>query len=480
MPFSFAPYSLWPLAFVSISLLYFVLLDVKPARAARLGFVYGLAYFALGVYWIYYSVRLFGDAVAPLAIAMTALFVVVMAVFPCMSCALFAWLRSARQNAILNAFVFAGCWLGFELMRGWVFGGFPWLLVGYSQIDSVFVSFAPILGVLAISWVVVLLAACLVVLLLEKNRSTRAIVAVLLVVLTVSAAALSPIVWTQDRAETLPLRLIQGNIKQELKFSRERLDESLSTYIRLSEAAPDNTKLVIWPETAIPTLFTNVDKAIEPFVKGMTARGIDVLSGGFHRNDEGLNFNSFRQLGGERALYAKGHLVPFGEFMPFRSLLEPIAQFVQIPMSDLSAAPRPAKALRVQGESLGISICYEDVFGVEMRSTLPDASMLINVSNDAWFGDSSAPHQHQEMARMRAREFERSMVRVTNTGISSTIDYRGNVLKSIPFAEQGTIDASVELRAGATPYVTLGNIPVWVITALSLLAGYFVRRKRAQ
>lgn len=482
MPFSFAPYSMWFLPFFALAALYWSVQNVPLKLAWKLGLVFGLGYFAFGVYWIYHSVRLFGDAPAVLAVAMTALFVLVMALFPACVCAVYATLRVRGSWVLSNALLFSGLWLFAELLRGFIFGGFPWLLVGYSQIDTFFSGYAPVFGVFSISWLVVFMAAAGCELVAQRQWINRTLIATCVAIVVVTGIALATKIWTADQQQSLQMRLVQGNIKQELKFSRRRLEESLKMYQDLTLRAPPETQLVVWPETAIPTLFANVDARLRPFVEEMSARGTDVISGGFYRDENDKAYNSVRQLGGDRALYSKGHLVPFGEFMPFRTLLQPIARFVQIPMSDLSAAPAPARALAVADWDIGISICYEDVFGTEMRSTLPDAQLLINVSNDAWFGDSSAPHQHQEMARMRAREFERAMVRVTNTGITSVIDYRGQIHDSIAFGVQGTIDASIPLRTEATPYVSLGDLPMWILSGVTLILGVvfrFMHRPRA-
>lgn len=477
LPFAFAPYGIWPLAFVSIALLFWLIRVAEPRTAARCGGMFGLGYFGLGVYWIYYSLHLFGDAVAPLSAFLTLIFVLVLCLFPLLVCWLYAKVNAHRPSSIIGVVLFAGCWLGSELLRDWLFGGFPWLSVGYSQIDSVFAGYAPIVGVYGISWVIVFMACSLVVVVTTQQRVNRLLAAVLLAVMAVGASMLSPIDWTQPRVDALAVRLVQGNIKQEMKFSRERLQSSLKTYVELSQDAPDGTDLVVWPETAIPTYFANVDEALEPFASSMSARGIDVLTGGFHRDEQGQVFNSVRQLGGNKALYSKRHLVPFGEFMPFRFIMDYVAHFIVIPMSDLSAATDPVMPLPIQDEQIGLSICYEDVFGGEMRALLPASTVLLNVSNDAWFGDSVAPHQHQEIAQMRAREFGRPLIRVTNTGISSAINYRGQVQALIAHNIKGILDVEVIPRTGSTPYVTLGNLPLLVLALLSLFGAMLLRRR---
>ena len=229
-------------------------------------------------------------------------------------------------------------------------------------------------------------------------------------------------------------------------------------------------------ETAIPTSFARVEDALAPWVREFESRGIDVLAGGFEREGE-ESWNAVRQLGGERQSYRKRHLVPFGEYMPMRGLLEGLAAFIRIPGSDLSAGTGPHVPLRIAGESIGLSICYEDVFGEEMRALVPEAGVLVNVSNDAWFGDSAAPHQHEQKARMRARELARPMIRVTNTGVSSSIAHDGTVEGRIPQNERGTLDVRVVPRTGTTWYARTGNWPVFV-AAIALLCAGLARRAR--
>lgn len=477
LPFAFAPYELWPLAFVSCAVFFAMCQNVTHRQALVRGMLFGLGYFGFGVYWIYFSVHLFGGAIVPLSIFVTFLFVSLLTVFP----VLIAWIYSffnLTRFSVFSAVIFASVWSALELLRGWLFGGFPWLLVGYSQIDTVFSGYAPVFGVYGIGWLVVFCASLVMSVLFSGRRLTRVPGALLLAVLCVAAAVLNPIEWSTPKDTTLAMRLVQGNIKQEMKFSRERLESSLQTYAAMSRAAPADTQVVVWPETAIPTYFDRVDNVLAPFVQEMEGRGAEILSGGFHRDENGQSYNSFRQLGGDKALYNKRHLVPFGEFMPFRFILDHVSRFIVIPMSDLTAGTGPVTPLAIHGEQLGISICYEDVFGEEMRASLPASTVLVNVSNDAWFGDSSAPHQHQEMARMRAREFSRPLMRVTNTGITSAITHRGEVTDSIPQMTAGALDLSVTPRTGATPYVALGNLPVIGLNLVLLLVGYLTTRSK--
>lgn len=482
MPFAYAPFGFWPLAIVSVSLLYFVVRDEAPRRAFKLATVYALPYFGIGVSWIYNSVHDFGDAAPPAAVGMTVLLVLILTLFPATSAAIHARFRSGY--GLIDTALFASIWTITELMRGWIFGGFPWLLLGYSQSDSVFRAFAPYVGVYGVSWVMVLFAALLVVVLSRNgNNHSQPLRAKLsrlglllpLLVLPLTGWLLLSIEHSSAKDTSLRFRLVQGNIAQELKFSRERLVSSLETYMRLSSEDSAGVDIVVWPETAIPTGYDRVAQVIDPFADSMLAQGTEVLSGGFHRDGDDV-YNAVRQLGGDKALYTKQHLVPFGEYVPFRFLFDFVSQFVIIPSSDLSRGSGPANLLNIKGENIGLSICYEDVFGEEMALSFPGAGILVNVSNDAWFGERIAPYQHQQIARMRAIEFERPMMRITNTGVSSAISYKGEILQSIAHSTEGYFDIDVIPRTGVTPYARVKNYPVWGVSLVLLVLGMVAGR----
>lgn len=477
LTFSFAPYEIAPLAPLCIAVFYFLLLHLHGRRAFWAGWFFGAGYFGLGVNWVYHSLHLFGAAVAPLAVFLTLLFCLSLAFFP--ACIALVYSRFRLNDApIANAFLFASLWALFELLRGKLFGGFPWILIGYSQTTDLLGTLAPFIGVYGIGFVVVLWATLAVALLGQAKASMRhwrmAALVVLLVSVPVIALLANHIEFSKPKDQPINVRLVQANIPQEMKFSQERLRNSLELYTSMTtEGLADNT-LVVWPETAIPTYFDYVDEGISAFADELTERGVEVLSGGFHREDTRI-YNSVRQLGGDKTLYKKRHLVPFGEFMPLRFLLEPVAAFIDIPMSDLSPGEGVPEPLQLMGESVGLSICYEDVYGEEMRAVLPAATLLVNVSNDAWFGPDVAPHQHEQKARMRARELARPMIRVTNTGISSAINYQGAVLGRIAHDTQAVLDVSITPRTGATPYVKTGNWPIFLLS-LFVFAAVFLKR----
>lgn len=453
---------------------YALLQNATPKQALWLGWLFGLGYFGIGVHWVYYSLHLFGAAIAPLAALLTLLFVLVMTVFPSLTA--YLWVRAKRKDSPLgNAFLFAALWVLAELLRGKIMNGFPWILIGYSQTSGPLAHLAPVVGVYGLSFLVVLTASAAVAFISGSAR-WRIGAFVVIVVPVILSLATKNISFSEEDGEAINVRMVQANIAQEMKFSQGRLESSLRNYISMTQQPGiENIDLVVWPETAIPTYFNRVENVMAPFVSSMDAIGVDVLSGGFQREGDDV-YNAVKQLGGEQGVYQKRHLVPFGEYMPLRFILDFASKFIVIPMADLSAGAGPHVPLTLQGVKIGISICYEDVYGEEMRALLPDSQVLVNVSNDAWFGDSAAPHQHEQKARMRALEFARPLIRVTNTGVSSAIDYEGQIVGRIFHNTAGIMDVRVQPRSGLTPYARTGNWPIFVISLVILLVALLKRK----
>ena len=488
---AFAPWGLWPLAPLSLAVLYASLQRATPRRAALTGFAFGLGYFGFGVNWVYHSLNLFGGATEVFAGLLTALLIVVVASFPAGATWAWACLRDlypvpspatgARPRfRASDAWVFAAAWSLAELARGKFLGGFPWIVVGYSQTSGPMGALAPMVGVYGIGFLLVGATASLPALASPASRRSRAAAGVSIALVGTATLAAPSLSFSAPAAgPPLGVRLVQANIRQEVKFRPERLARSLREYVDLSlDRLPADIDLVVWPETAIPASFARVETTLMPAVAAFEARGVDVLAGGFERSGDST-WNAVRELTGERQTYRKRHLVPFGEYLPFRGALEAFAAFVRIPGKDLSRGTGPHEPLRVAGESIGVSICYEDVFGEEMRALVPEAGVLVNVSNDAWFGDSAAPHQHEQKARMRARELARPMIRVTNTGVSSSIAFDGMVEGRIAQNEKGVLDVRVVPRTGTTWFARTGNWPVFLV-ATTLLALAAVRRVRVR
>jgi len=484
MSLSFAPFELWWVAPVCIGCLYAIIQSNPSKRAAWLGYLFGVGYFGVGVSWVYNSLHVFGGASPPIGVMLTAFLVLFLSLYPCLATYVFRRLTRIQhaRMTVFNAAFFGAVWSISELLRAKILGGFPWILIGYSQTSGPLGSLAPIIGVYGIGFVLVFWSVLLTTIAVPKQPLiTRIGSIVAFVAVPVLGIALSQLSFSTPTDEPFKVRIVQANIPQELKFSKERLKHSIEEYTSLSLDAEDDTDLILWPETAIPTYFRNIESTIAPFVQKMSDRGIDVLSGGFY-HDDGGNYNAVRQLGGEKAVYQKRHLVPFGEYVPFRFAFQWFSSLVTISTHDLSVPSTPVEPMVIGDTPLGLSICYEDTFGEEMRVLLPESTVLVNVSNDAWFGDSFAPHQHEQKARMRAREFSRPMVRATNTGVSSFIDEKGNVFGRIPLNKQGVLDRTVIPQQGQTPYAATGNWPIGIFSLIiiAISGGLHNRRCRVQ
>jgi apolipoprotein N-acyltransferase len=368
-------------------------------------------------------------------------------------------------------------WTLAEWLRGLLFTGFPWLSMGYSQVpSSPLAGYAPLLGVFGVS-LIVAVSAGLVLTLWSGRRAKLVKVAVgVLLVLWVSGALLRGIEWTQPQGEPLKVSLLQGNIAQDEKFAEERLIGTLETYRRLAQSS--DARLIVMPETALPLLRSNVPDYYQTMLsEHVRKNGGDILVGAFEK-ENGNYYNSIYSLGtSESQHYRKNHLVPFGEFIPLRSVLGWfVNEVLQIPMGDQASGGANQPPLNVAGQKVAVNICYEDAFGEEIIHALPQATLLVNVTNDAWYGDSFAAIQHNQLSQMRALETGRMVLRATNTGVTSVIGVDGRIQAMLPQHEEGVLTAQVKGYAGSTMYVVWGNGGVLVLVGLML--GFVWRQGR--
>jgi apolipoprotein N-acyltransferase len=475
MVLGFAPFGWYPLVVVGLLGFLAALNGASPKAGFLRGWLFGVGLMGFGVFWIRISLNEFGNMDTWVAHLLTAVFVSTIALF----LGLLGWLtrRLDRGPTWLGPLlVFPGLYILVEWLRGWLFTGFPWLSLGYTQIDGPLGGFAPIAGVYGVGLLILLWAGLLWGLLRWSGRG-RIAAAAALVLIWGGGMLLKQVSWTEPSGPSFRAAVVQASIPQSMKWDPDQLVSTMEIYWELTERNLD-AELVVWPETAIPDFLHHVREVlIEPMAARAREEGTEIVLGiPVMESDTGRHFNALLSIGSREDLYAKRHLVPFGEFMPFKAWLGPLVDLFDVPMSDFSRG-RSERPLLVVGDRLaGVSICYEDAFPAEVSQALPEAEFLVNVSNDAWFGDSLAPHQHLEMARMRALENGRYLLRATNTGISAIIDQRGRVLGVIPAFVRGDFVAEVRPYAGATPYARLGNTPAIGLAAGMVLVGVgFVR-----
>jgi apolipoprotein N-acyltransferase len=467
----FAPLSLFPLPVVALCLVFYLWRGATPLAALLAGFAFGAGLFGVGASWVYASLHDFGTMPAPLAAVGTVAYCAILSLYPAGAGWCFSSLRSDHWVAPVLAL--PALWTAFEWWRGWMFTGVPWLALGYSQVDSPLAGFAPMLGVYGVSFATVLCAGLLAVMIGNFGRARIAAGMALLFVLGLGHF-LKQVEWTSPLNAPLAVALLQGNISQDLKFQASRYPATLATYKRLVESS--DARLVVLPETAIPRFLDLVDpRYLEEIAQNAAKRGADVLVGVPVREPGGRYFNSVVSLGASPIQrYDKAHLVPFGEFVPYG--FHWIVNTVAIPMSDFSLGKTDPKPLAIAGQLVAPNICWEDAFGEEIIRQLPAATLLVNVSNVAWFGDSLAPAQHLQISRMRAIETGRYMLRATNTGITAIVDPHGRVVARLPQFIEGVLSGEAQGYAGATPYVRLGNWPV-VVACMAIVCVLIFRRR---
>ncbi len=476
VPWAFAPYDGVPLVFLALVLLLLAWLHASPGRAFWRGWLFGLGMFGIGVSWVHVSMSRFGGMSEGLSIALTVAFVMFLAVFPAL-CG-YLWRRWFRRGglAFRLLLMLPVLWLLVELLRGYVFTGFPWLNLGYSQIDWPLRGYAPVLGVYGLSLAVVLTAALLLYGWLERKRLPAALGG--LALLWGLPWGLLQVQWSEPAGKPITVSLIQGNIAQDRKWLPEQRIPTLELYANLSRAHW-GADLIVWPETAIPAFYHQVKPYLKAIAEEARMNGSELLLGlPVYDQREKRYYNSMVAMGGMDGFYEKRHLVPFGEYLPWPELLGGVIDFFDIPMSDFSKGDdETPPVLQVAGQKAGISICYEDAFGEEIVAALPEATLLINASNDAWFGDSMAPWQHLQIARMRALETARYLVRATNTGVSAIIDEQGRIRAASPQFEVHVLSGKVQPLTGLTPYAVFANWPLMVAVVLVLLAGLWRQRE---
>ncbi len=468
---AFAPFHQVWLIFLLPAVLFYGWSISTPRQALINGWLFSLGLQCSGVSWIFYSLYYHGGSPAILAVLLIFLLAAYLSIYPAIAGFIIA--RYCKTSTVIKVMVLSPvAWAVSIWFQGIVMTGFAWMQWGYTQIDWPLSGYAPVLGNHGVSLFVAMTSG-LVVLFLTRSTAWKQWLFVVTGI-WILGFALKQVSWTEPVGEVVNVSLVQGNIPQSDKWRREMRQPTLSRYRSLSLQQKD-VDLIIWPETAMPGYQHTLSGYLEGVRKSMQQREIDLITGIFIRDEEtGRYYNSVINIhGGE---YRKRHLVPLGEFIPLRALVGFFNSWINIPMSDIDSGEDEQPLLHAAGQPLGISICFEDAFARDVLKDLPEATLLVNVSNDAWFEDSIESYQHHEIARMRALETGRTMLRSTNTGISSIIGPHGEVLARSPHFKIHVLNASVQPMKGSTPYVLWGDY-FFLLTGLGVI-GWFVYRSR--
>ena len=477
----FAPYYLFPASIISLAtLFYFWQQAASPKAAFWLGFQFGLGLFVVGIYWIYISLHDFGGMPWWFAGFATFCLCAFMALFP----ALVGWLSKRLGFLLLSAPIFWGL---ADWTRSWIFTGFPWLTMGYSQVPhSPLTGFMPIVGVYGVSVITAFLAALLASFFVINNQNLpfkrNAIAAITLIL--VSSGLLKVVEWTQPAGAPVSVALLQGNIAQDMKWSPEIAQSTINRYLAMIKNS--DAKLIILPETALPIIYSE----LEPYVKAALVEQAkrnqgDIIIGMIEQDapkndtEAGDYYNSalsFNATGVQT--YRKNHLVPFGEFIPLKQIFGWIYRdYLNMPLSDISRGGKLQAGIKIANQhTVGLNICYEDVFGEEIIRALPQATLLVNISNDAWYGNSFAADQHMQFSQARALETGRMMLRATNTGATAAIDQHGFVFAHAPHFTETTLNVMAQNFSGSTPYVRWGNWP-FILLSFGVIFALILKQK---
>jgi apolipoprotein N-acyltransferase len=484
--FAFAPFGWWPLEILGLATLFYqVLRSTSVKSAALIGWAFVAGWTAAGIHWLYVSMHTYGGMPAPLAVAAVLLLGAAMGVYGALAMGGAWWLRKRWTLPLpaANLLVFPAVWALFEWVRGWLFTGFPWLSSGYAHNNSPLAGFAPVIGVYGLGWLAAVIAGALLLLL----HRTRLRAAALAVGICVAGIGLSFLQWTYPEGKPITVRLLQGNIPQDEKFNGAKVLTTMKLYQDAITAAPAD--LIATPETAIITLPQQLPPDYLPGIaQFLNKTNSNLILGIFTADSQTAYFNSVIGIpakGGSYYRYDKHHLVPYGEFIPYG--FRWFVNLMSIPLGDMTSGRDIQPAFPIKDQRVLPNICYEDLFGEEIAAQLNNpaqdqkpATMLLNASNLAWFGDTIAIPQHLQISQMRTLETGRPMLRATNTGATAIINGQGKVVQQLPVNTFGTLAASVQGMAGSTPFIIWGNKLFLALTALSLAGAWFWSARRSK
>ncbi len=475
---TFSPFNWWWLGPVSIAVIALICLPLAPRLLFRAGWLVGVGLFGSGVSWVYVSISEYGNTSIPVSIILTTIFVTGLALFH--GLAFWAWGKLASDSKARRLLLLPAIWVLGDWVRSWLLTGFPWLYLGTGQVDGPLAGYAPVVGVQGLTfWIVIsgaVIAACYPLL---QSKRYKPVAALLLAGLIpwITGPSLNNTQWTTLGETPLTISAMQGNVPQQIKWDPDFLKDQIVTYLGLTED-DWNRDLILWPETAIPIPQDQAGKVID-YIRTELGSGSTLITGipwyGFSDELEDFTYrNSIMAIGNGSGLYQKQKLVPFGEYVPLEQWLRGLIGFFNLPMSSFSRGPGNQPPLSVGDHRVMPFICYEVAYPDFVAFSARNTNLLITISNDGWFGHSLGPLQHLQIARMRALETGRFMLRGTNNGITAIIDHKGQITETIPQFTRDTLRGEVYPVSGNTPFMESGSWPALTLAAILIV---FVRKR---
>lgn len=469
--FAYAPFNFWPLTLIVLIFWLLLLENKKTSEATKLGFFFSFGWFSAGISWVHVSIDQFGGMPLAISLLLMLILCLYLAIYPALAC----YLSSRFNHNHFNAWLLPSFWLVSEYLRSIILTGFPWLSLGYSQIDSPFHVFAPIIGEIGITFILLVIAVAISQLLLKKQSKSHFMI---LIVIALTTWVASTFTWVKPLNKQVSVALVQGNIKQELRWQPDQAWPTMLKYLDLTRKNYD-AELIIWPESAVPEVEAIAQDYLDTVNRSASLHNSTIITGIINYDfDTKEYFNSLIVLGEQpdpqdnyrynnSNRYNKHHLLPIGEFVPFQNLLRPLAPFFNLPMSSFSRGDYIQANIHASGLNILPLICFEVVFSDQLRANFNNnTNLLLTVSNDAWFGDSHGPWQHLEISRMRALEFNRPMLRATNNGVTAIIDHQGKITAQAPQFIDTVLRAKINLVTGTTPYARWGE---WLTYLLAII-----------
>lgn len=468
---AFVPFNLFPVAIFAAAFLLFAILNVNPLRAALRGLLFGIGFFCSTMYWVYVSMHHYGDMSPLLSGTFTFLLAVILSVERALTC--FFVNRLFKRNTLTKMILaFPALWIFFEWVRDWLFTGLPWLLIGYSQINSPLRGYAPVFSVYGVSLAVLICSGALVYLLTSKHDIKRFFSLIIIAIVFSMGSLLNTLHWTHDISKKpITVGLVQGNVPVGLKWNPDQITKSIGLYEKLSATLKSN--IIFWPETAINAYQQQIAPSYFERLERNLKKNNSALVTGIPTTHNGQYFNSLKVFGNGTGEYNKKHLVPFGEYTPMVNLL---GGMLNLPMDGFTHGAEKQANLIASGYTISPFVCYEVIFPELVRESLNNADLLLTASDDAWFGDTLAPHQHLLMAQMRSLETGRYQIFVTNSGVTAIINAQGHITGQLPTFTTDVLRGKVYPVSGTTPWVCWGMWPIWILIISFLLIAWRNRK----